>query len=347
MLKLIESDTLPDGFLELSDPTQLFRLMPQPTLLHLQGRRPDTLFVTVLLHGNEDTSFYAIQEILRRYQHKTLPRSLSIFFGNVEAARFGQRHLNNQQDFNRVWPGTELPECEEIQLMRQVVEKVAKRNLFASIDVHNNTGTNPYYGCVNVLDQRFLYLAQLFSRTVVFFETPRGVQSMAMAEYCPSVTIECGKTGIVVNNEKVVEFIDAVLHLDHFPEHPLLPQDINLIHTVARVTVPEDKSFSFKNTDVDIQLLPELEHYNFTELPPHTLFACNQPENRLLAWDDNGVEVGQLYFEQTGQQLLLSRSVIPAMLTLDENVIRQDCLCYLMERLPLPEPDKMDKTDGH
>lgn len=340
MLKLAELNTLPDGLLELSSPTQLSELMPHPTLLHLQGRRTDTLFVTILLHGNEDTSFYAIQKVLRRYQQKTLPRSLSIFFGNIEAARFGQRHLHDQQDFNRVWPGTDLPECDETHLMRRVVEQVTKRNLFASIDVHNNTGTNPYYGCVNVLDNRFLHLAQQFSRTVVFFETPRGVQSMAMAKYCPAVTLECGKTGIDVNTDKVAEFIDAVLHLDHFPEHPLLPQDINLIRTVARITVPEDKSFSFNNTDADIRLLPEFEHYNFTELPPRTLFAYSQPESRLLAWDDNGTEVGPLYFEQSGQQLLLSRSVIPAMLTLDEQVIRQDCLCYLMERLPLPKPDK-------
>jgi hypothetical protein len=28
--------------------------------------------------------------------------------------------------------------------------------------------------------------------------------------------------------------------------------------------------------------------------------------------------------------------VMPAMLTRDERVIRQDCLCYLMERLPYP-----------
>jgi hypothetical protein len=30
------------------------------------------------------------------------------------------------------------------------------------------------------------------------------------------------------------------------------------------------------------------------------------------------------------------RPVTPAMLTLDTLAIRQDCLCYLMERLPYP-----------
>ena len=34
------------------------------------------------------------------------------------------------------------------------------------------------------------------------------------------------------------------------------------------------------------------------------------------------------------------RAATPAMLTLDARVVRQDCLCYLMERLPLPRHEK-------
>jgi hypothetical protein len=33
---------------------------------------------------------------------------------------------------------------------------------------------------------------------------------------------------------------------------------------------------------------------------------------------------------------VLTKCLMPAMLTRDERVIRQDCLCYLMERLPYP-----------
>lgn len=340
MVKLVELDTLPAGFLELSSPTQLFEIMPQPTLLHLKGRRTDTLFITVLLHGNEDTSFYALQQILRKYQHQPLPRSLTVFFGNTEAARFGLRRLPEQPDYNRVWPGTDLPACAETQLMQTIVDKVAALELFASVDIHNNSGTNPFYGCINVLDERFLYLAQLFSRTVVFFETPRGVQSMAMAKHCPAVTLECGKAGVAAHTAYAVNFIEAVLHLDHFPQQAVRAQDIDLVQTVARVTIPEKVSFSFTHPAADIQLAPELEHYNFTELPTDTTIArtrVDAAENvRLEAWDDEGQEVGNLYFEHRDQCIQLAQTIMPAMLTLDETVIRQDCLCYLMKRLPLP-----------
>jgi hypothetical protein len=33
--------------------------------------------------------------------------------------------------------------------------------------------------------------------------------------------------------------------------------------------------------------------------------------------------------------LSIKRSTMPSMLTLDEHVIKQDCFCYLMERLAI------------
>ena len=78
-------------------------------------------------------------------------------------------------------------------MMRQLVDLMRERDVFASIDVHNNTGLNPHYGCINKLDPQFFHLATQFSRTVVYFIRPKGVQSMAFADICPAVTVECGK----------------------------------------------------------------------------------------------------------------------------------------------------------
>jgi hypothetical protein len=58
--------------------------------------------------------------------------------------------------------------------------------------------------------------------------------------------------------------------------------------------------------------------------------ACRQP---LLVLDEDGREVTERYFEIRRGELRTRRPVMPSMLTLDEQVIRQDCLCYLMERL--------------
>lgn len=336
MLKLTELNELPQGFFALKSPRELHTLMPNPTLLHLQGRHEPCLFVSVLLHGNEDTGFFAIQQLLRKYQQQPLPRSLSVFFGNIEAASFGKRRLQDQPDYNRVWPGGDMEDCEESRLMQEVTDIMADKGMFASIDVHNNTGKNPHYGCINVLDNRSLQLARLFSNIAVFFETPRGVQSMAMAAYCPAVTIECGKPGVSRGIEHVLEFLEAALHLQELPDHPLPPHDVNIYQTVARVTLPEEHSFSFNNPQADIQLLPALDRYNFSELPAGTVFANTaHPHARLQAWDDENVEVGDHFFTRENGSIELKLPLMPAMLTLDETIIRQDCLCYLMKRLPL------------
>jgi hypothetical protein len=59
--------------------------------------------------------------------------------------------------------------------------------------------------------------------------------------------------------------------------------------------------------------------------------ACRQP---LLVLDEDGRDVTEGYFEIRGGELRTRRRVTPSMLTLNEQVIRQDCLCYLMEKLP-------------
>ena len=143
----------------------------------------------------------------------------------------------DQPDYNRVWPGCEDRGTPEHALMRQVMETMQARDVFASIDVHNNTGMNPHYACVNVIDNRFLHLATMFGRTVVYFIRPCGVQSLAMSRICPSVTLECGKPGQLNGVEHARDYLHACLHLAEHPEHPVSPHDIDLFHTVATVKV--------------------------------------------------------------------------------------------------------------
>lgn len=334
---LIELDHLPPGFLETSA-RDLHRILPQPTLIHLPGRRPEPLFVSILLHGNEDTGLRAIQSVLRKYANQTLPRALSLFVGNVAAAKEGLRRLDGQPDFNRVWPGAEAHDRPEHAMTSQIVGIMAKRGVFASIDIHNNTGLNPHYACINRLDHAFFHLARLFSRTVVYFNTPKGVQSEAFASLCPAVTVECGKPGGESGIEQAVAFVEAALHLSAMPSHPLADHEIDLFQTVAVVRIPRHIEFSVGGQARDLRLDEQIDHFNFCELEPGTCLGdtpsgCKAP---LQATNDDNEEVADRYFELRGGRLLVRRRIMPAMLTRDTRVIRQDCLCYLMERLPWP-----------
>ncbi len=343
---LNQYETLPPGLLE-ARPEQLADLLRGPSLVHLPGRREQPLFLSLLLHGNETTGLSALQALLRRYRDKELPRALSFFIGNVEAARDGLRRLAGQPDYNRVWPGSDVDDCPEKRMMAEVVELMRGRRPFASIDLHNNTGINPHYACVNQVDNRFLRLAGLFSRTLVYFTRPRGVQSMAFAQLCPAVTVECGKAGQSFGEQRALEFVDACLHLAELSSQPLPPQDVDLFHTVAIVRVPRAYSFGFGDKAVDIGFIDDLDHLNFRELPAGTTLAyVDGVEGMpLQALDEQGNDVAARFFYLEQNMLRTRRTLMPSMFTLDERVIRQDCLGYLMERYPLPGQRAADSSD--
>ena len=332
-----EIDDYPQALLN-CEPGDLYRLLGKPTLIHLEGEHPEPLFICTLLHGNETTGVYALQHLLKKYRQGRLPRSVSIFIGNVEAAAENQRRLDRQADYNRIWPGTHEHFLAEAHAMQQVTDSMAERKVFASIDIHNNTGRNPHYGCINKLDHRYLALAGMFSNTVVYFTTPKGVQSAAFAELCPAVTLECGQPGEAAGVDHAVRYLDSALNLESIPEQ--VSDHINLYHTVARVTIPDGYSFGFSD-DATINLLPEIEMYNFVDLQPGTAIARIEPDSSafLEAWGEDDREVGREFFEYHENSIVLRKHVMPSMLTTNTTVIRQDCLCYLMERISIPLDD--------
>ena len=329
MLQIIHS--IPEGLLDAAA-TDLHEILPGPTLIHLEGQRQPAVFVSALLHGNEPAGLQAVQAILKMYQGKTLPRDLSIFIGNVSAAHHGVRHLPGQHDYNRVWlPGHSA----EHEMTATIINEMQQRGVFVSIDAHNNTGINPHYACINVIDDRFLHLASLFNRTIVYFIRPEGVQSMAFAKLCPAVTLECGKIGDPVGLQHAVDLIDTCLHMSDLPSGQVAPHDIDLFHTVAIIKVPAEFSFAFESEEVDIKFPATLDHMNFRELPPDTLIARvrEQAGARLEAWNEAGEDISERFFKISNGELRTIQSVMPSMLTLNEDVIRQDCLCYFMERM--------------
>lgn len=336
MSMLRESSDFPLELLQV-DASQLHDHLGGPTLFHIPGRRSPALFVSVLMHGNETTGWDAVRRLLHRYLENgefDLPRELSLFVANTEAAAQGLRHLPGQPDFNRVWPGGEIQYGSEADMMRDLVDRMTAREIFASVDVHNNTGLNPHYACLNVMENQALHLATLFSRTVVYFSRPRGVTSMAMAALGPSVTLECGKVGQEHGVRHAEDYLDACLHLAELPTHAVPAHDIDLFHTVAVVKVPPEVSFGFGDQGYNIDFLRDLERLNFRELPVGTSFGRVNHESTLPLeiHNEQDMSVGDDYFEVEQGHLRTRRAVMPSMLTGDVSVIRQDCLCYLMER---------------
>ena len=333
MLKVL--DHLPPGLADC--PAEgLEEVLGGPTLLHLPGERPDPLFLSVLLHGNEIAGWEAVRGILRDFSEARLPRSLSVLIGNVKAARLGLRRLDDQPDYNRIWDGGDSPEH---QMARQVVEEMRRRSPIASIDVHNTTGPNPHYACVNWLDGRSLYLAQRFSRTAVYFRALLGMQSMAFSELCPSVTIECGLPESPEGIVHAKAYLEQRLFEESIPDHQPSADELELFHTRARVRIPEGLSFSFQSRDFDFYMPEALVERNFQELAEGTAVGewGEGVHPRLRVEDEQGKDVFDMYFENQGRQLMVRQPFFLSMLTTREKIVEQDCLCYIMERMAVSE----------
>lgn len=331
---LVELNRIPSGLLD-AETSDLRTLLAGPTIIHLPGKQAAPLFISVLLHGNEPTGFMAVQSLLKKYTECELPRAMSLFIGNVAAAERQLRRLDGQPDFNRIWPGTEHEACPETEMAQAVTEIMRRRQVFASVDLHNNTGLNPHYACINRLDKRYLQLASLFGRLVVYFTHPKGVQSAAFAQFCPAVTLECGRPGQQHGIDHALEFLESCLRLNEFPEQPVHPCDIDLFHTVAQVKVADKVNFSFHEIEADLLLNDDIERMNFTEINPGTVLGTTRGGIGipLIAEDAKGNNVTETFFRLRNSDLQIIRPAMPSMLTLDERVIRQDCLCYLMERI--------------
>ncbi|MEJ2376187.1 MAG: M14 family metallopeptidase [Pseudolabrys sp.] len=333
-LRLERFDHFPDVLMDLPA-SELWRQLRGPSLFYLGGRQAEPLFVSVLLHGNEDSGWRAIQSLLRQHRSTILPRAMLLFVGNIAAAKAGIRTLPSQEDYNRAWPGTQDPSTPMAHLLVDVVEIARREMPFASVDIHNNTGRNPHYACVNSFEDAHLHLARLFSRTVVYFEQPVGVQSAALAPICPAVTVECGRAEEETSVEHAAEFVHAALALQHFPDHRLPDSDLDLMRTFATIKIPADASFSYDGTDADFRLRGDLDRLNFSELDAGVIFGRlgGGGGRRFDIVTAEGEEAADGYFDYSSGKIRLSQRAIPAMLTLDPNAVRLDCLGYLMHRI--------------
>jgi len=326
---LNEMNHIPEAFFN-AKANELHDILGAPTLIHLDGINKQPLFICTLLHGNETTGFYAIQRLLQQYRNKKSPRAISIFFGNVTAAKENQRHLDTQDDFNRIWPGSHHSDSAEKDMMQTVTRIMMKKKPFASIDIHNNTGKNPHYGCINNLNPHGLVLASKFSDIAVYFTDPKGVQSSAFSDFCPSVVLECGQASDKSGEEHALQYLNTILQLKDLSSHD--SNNLSLYHTIARVIIPKTVSIG---DDKDISLNPALGDKNFHTISPGTKFAAINPEKKstIIVNNESHEDITDEYIERKNEKLFLKKSITLAMFTTNERAIRQDCVCYFMEEL--------------
>ncbi|MEZ5997496.1 MAG: succinylglutamate desuccinylase/aspartoacylase family protein [Hyphomonas sp.] len=326
-LPLDRYDRLPEALAGLA-PRDIHKAFPNPSLVFIEGEDAQPLFVSTLLHGNELTSFSVLQHLERACRTSRPPRSLVVFVGNVDATAAGVRHLDETPDFNRIWADGHSPWHD---MSHEVMDEARRAGLFASIDIHNNTGTNPLYGCVNALRPADLQLAAMFAPVGVYYLNPPTTQSIAFSRICPAITVECGKTGNTDGIAAAIRLVEDAMRLKTFAPAPPSPEALKVYQTVGRVLIPADVSFGFGETGVQLDLRADLEAMNFRPMPAGADWAATALSGMPLnVLDEHGKDLTDAFFRRDGRALKLVQDVVPSMITRNKEVIRQDCLGYLM-----------------
>jgi hypothetical protein len=329
---------VPSEFLDISH-RQIKKVFKTPTLIHLKGDKTPALFVSILLHGNEFSGLEIMQEILEKYKTTNgykLPRDLWLFVGNVDAAELDVRLMDSQVDFNRAWPGTPNPKTDTAKLIQKVVDTITKEPLFASVDLHNNTGQNPHYGCISVVDEKNRYLCSLFNHIAMVFKGPKGVSTVAFDNICPDITLECSTPGNIPAKDKAFQLVDALMHMDHFPTKPVVKQDLQLLKNSATIKINKDVTFDFENNvndnfEVDLVVVDRFDKHNFVTLKKGEVFAYSKLPKPLFVVSSDNKDITDEIIQNENGEISLKKSMMPAMISMDKKIVFQDCLCYLLE----------------
>lgn len=337
---ITQLNSLPQGLLDLTA-DQLYTKIGNHTLVHLKGKIKRPVFISILQHGDEYTGWDALKDYLNNHQH-VLPRSLSILFGNVDAARYNVRQLDNQPDFNRSWPCHFKQDYPIAKTMQEITDIMESRQPFASVDIHNNSGRNPHYSGINCLDEKFINLASLFSDTMIYFTSPAGIQSGAFAKFCPSVTVECGLSGASDGTEQTHTFLELLLSQSNLLHVPGILEHQKVYKIIATVKVKPEIDISFEQHDHGFMLVKDLDVLNFHQLHRGEEFGrlsqllTESQTMPFIVTDQNENEMTSDFFKIIDNKVVCGSSFVPSMITQNIQAIRHDCLCYIMQAIEAP-----------
>jgi hypothetical protein len=328
--------------LEGSDEDILVALGGKPALIRIpgtgaDGHHPRARLVACLLHGNEDSGYRAVLDMLRAAPH--YPYDLWVFIGNVRAASqegwYAHRYLDDQEDFNRVW-GLEPPTTRMRRCAAAVLEELAGADLEAALDLHNNTGKNPFYAITPRREPAWIHLGATCADVVLHWGFRAYTLMQALSDQCPAVAVECGMPGLPESAAFAADALLRYLEADDFERGTREPRETYVMR--HRVEVRPEVPFAVGGTlseDLELVLTPELDGHNFGMLLAGTEIGRVHAGSAvpLLARDMRGQETTDEFFAVTPKGgVLITQDLTPVMLATTVVQIRRDCLLYIARR---------------
>ncbi|MDX1511339.1 MAG: succinylglutamate desuccinylase/aspartoacylase family protein [Nitriliruptorales bacterium] len=334
-------DGLPADLLGL-EPLDLLHQLQRPTLIRVPGSGHQApRAVATLLHGDESTGLLALQKILER--QRTYRFDFYVVIGNVRAALadegFQHRYLDDQEDFNRIW-GIDDPTTHLRLAADGILAKLREAEIESLIDIHNNSGNNPFYAIVTRDRPVVVNTATFFTTTLLFWDMEAHTLMEALEDECAAIAVECGLPG---RPESLAFAVDALRrYLGAGPmKTDVARRDYDLLGNIRKVVIRPEVAFRFGGNladDVDFVIDGEADVHNFVQVSPghvlgHVVPGAAMP---LQVIDHRGADVTGEHFDVDDGRIVITTSATPVMMTRTEEAARKDCLFYLADELPPP-----------
>lgn len=328
----------PDRALLGESETEFLANLGGPALLRVPGRdRTRARAVTTLLHGNEPSGVRALRGWLAASREPAT--DLVCFVGAPAAALaeplFSHRMLPGHDDLNRCFLGPfESPQG---RLAGEALAALRATACEALVDLHNNSGHNPPYAVLTRTAPECLRLAHLFAERCIHSDFRLGTLVEAMESDCPSVTIECGRSGDPAADAVARAGLARFLEADRLESLPSGP--VQILESPVRVCVRPGARIVFANRPdpgADLTVVDDIDRHSFQLVPPGegVGWVRDGAEWPIEAFGAEGKDVSRELFAQRGTRLETRHDAVPVMMTTNPEIARVDCLFYLVRPRP-------------
>ncbi|WP_144391927.1 hypothetical protein [Pleionea sediminis] len=332
MLKIINAEQLkiPDS------PQRWLEQLDTSTIIEFKGQNSSEWRVlSVLIHGNEPSGFFAVFEFLKNQLRPTV--NLAIIISSVRAARhppyFTHRFVPGEFDLNRRF-GVSLT-SEKVhdgvtELATEIIHYIQSKSPSLIVDLHNTSGNGPEFAVSVSDDLSIKQLASVFTKTMVITHLVVG-SLMEQNFNCPIVTIECGGAQNSRSHKIAYQGLVDFAQMESMPvlDEPIFETYYHPFRIEARSGVSLDYG-EYHNRDVDITLRQDIERFNFTEIEAgtelgwinRTLTDCIQAKS------ESGEDVVNSLFSVKDLKIIAKRPMKLFMATCRADIAVSDCLFY-------------------